>query len=47
MNIEEMTWRSIAQIRWLQVTELKRKYPNDQQFGAEVSKLVNKTPDNR
>ena len=47
MNIEQMTWRSIAQIRWLQVTELKRKYPNDQQFGAEVRKLVNKTPDNR
>lgn len=46
MNIEEMTWRSIAQVRWLQVTELKRKYPNDQQFGAEVRKLVNKTPDN-
>jgi len=46
MKTEEMTWRSIAQIRWLQVTELKRKYPNDQQFGAEVRKLVNKTPDN-
>ena len=44
--ITEETWRSIAQVRWLQVTELKKKYPNDQEFGAEVRKLVNKTPDN-
>ena len=43
MRTEEMTWRSIAQIRWLQVTELKIKYPNNEQFGAEVRKLVNKT----
>ena len=36
-------WRSIADVRWLQVKELKEKYPNDQEFGAEVRKLVNKT----
>ena len=41
-----MTWRSIAQLRWLQVTELKIKYPNDQEFGAKVRELVNKTPKN-
>jgi len=42
-------WRfhpSIEKIRWLQVKELKIKYPNDQEFGAEVRKLVNKTPEN-
>ncbi len=39
-------WRSIADVRWLQVRELKYKYPNDQEFGAEVRKLVNNTPDN-
>ena len=33
----------LAQLRWLQVTELKQKYPNDQEFGAEVRKLVNST----
>ena len=36
----------LAQLRWLQVTELKIKYPNDQEFGAEVRKLVNNTPEN-
>ena len=35
----------LAQLRWLQVTELKIKYPNDQEFGAEVRKLVNNTPE--
>tara|TARA_R100001510_G_scaffold39425_1_gene35898 strand:- start:305 stop:448 length:144 start_codon:yes stop_codon:yes gene_type:complete len=34
----------LAQLRWLQVKELKIKYPNDQEFGAEVRKLVNNTP---
>jgi len=43
---QEEVWRSIAQVRWLQVKELKYKYPNDQEFGAEVRKLVNKTPSN-
>ena len=33
----------IAKLRWLQVTELKHKYPNDADLGAEVRKLVNNT----
>ncbi len=33
----------LPKLRWLQVRELKEKYPNDQEFGAEVRKLVNKT----
>ena len=33
----------IAKLRWLQVTELKHKYPNDQEFGAAVRELVNNT----
>ena len=35
----------LAQIRWLQIKELKIKYPNDQEFGAKVRELVNKTPE--
>jgi hypothetical protein len=35
---------SIEKLRWLQVKELKIKYPNDADLGAEVRKLVNKTP---
>ena len=46
MKTEEITWRSIAQIRWLQVKELKIKYPNDADLGAKVRELVNKTPSN-
>jgi|TARA_R100000149_G_scaffold52551_1_gene22489 hypothetical protein len=42
----EETWRSIAQVRWLQVKELKHKYPNDADLGAKVRELVNKTPSN-
>jgi len=34
---------ALPKLRWLQVRELKEKYPNDQEFGAEVRKLVNKT----
>ena len=34
---------SIEKLRWLQVKELKHKYPNNQEFGAEVRKLVNRT----
>ncbi len=29
-------------LRWLQVRELRKKYPNDQDFGAEVAKLIKK-----
>jgi len=32
----------IAKLRWLQVTELANKYSNDQEFGAEVRKLIKK-----
>ena len=32
----------IAALRWLQVKELRNKYPNDQDFGAEVAKLIMK-----
>ena len=33
---------SIAALRWLQVQELRTKYPNDQDFGHEVAKLIMK-----
>ena len=31
---------TIAKLRWLQVRELRKKYPNDQDFGHEVAKLI-------
>ena len=33
---------AIPKLRWLQVTELAKKYSNDQEFGAEVRKLIKK-----
>ena len=33
---------AIPKLRWLQVKELAIKYSNDQEFGAEVRKLINK-----
>ena len=39
-NVE--THLQIAALRWLQVRELRKKYPNDQDFGAEVAKLIMK-----
>jgi hypothetical protein len=33
---------AIPKLRWLQVTELANKYGNDQEFGAEVRKLIKK-----
>ena len=33
---------AIPKLRWLQVTELAIKYPNDQDLGAEIRKLINK-----
>jgi len=33
---------ALSKLRWLQVTELAKKYGNDQEFGAEIRKLVNK-----
>ena len=38
-------WRSIEKVRWLQVRELKIKYPNYADLGAKVRELVNKTPE--
>ena len=40
MSYEKET--AIPKLRWLQVTELAIKYPNNQEFGAEVRKLINK-----
>jgi hypothetical protein len=40
MSYEKET--AIPKLRWLQVTELAIKYPNDQEFGAEVRKLITK-----
>ena len=45
MVIHDEVWRSIEKVRWLQVRQLKNKYPNDQEFGAKVRELVNKTPE--
>ena len=33
---------AIPKLRWWQVQALAEKYPNDQEFGAEVRKLINK-----
>ena len=33
---------TMVKLRWLQVTELAIKYSNDQEFGAEVRKLIKK-----
>ena len=40
MQYQEET--AIPKLRWLQVTELAIKYPNNQEFGAEVRKLITK-----
>jgi len=32
----------IAKLRWLQVKELRKKHPNDADFGHEVAKLIMK-----
>jgi hypothetical protein len=31
-----------AALRWLQAKELRKKHPNDQDFGHEVAKLIMK-----
>ena len=33
---------AIPKLRWLQVTELAKKYPNNADLGEEVRKLTNK-----
>jgi len=43
VNQQDTKGDMLAKLRWLQVTELKHKYPNDADFGAEVRKLVNNT----
>ena len=32
----------LAILRWLQAKELRKKYPNDADFGHEVAKLIMK-----
>ena len=40
MRFQEET--ALPKLRWLQVNELAIKYSNDQEFGAEVKKLIKK-----
>ena len=41
-KLTEQDYETIVKLRWLQVNELAVKYPNDQDFGAEVRKLIKK-----
>ena len=41
-DITDQDCETITKLRWLQVKELAIKYSNDQEFGAEVRKLINK-----
>jgi|TARA_B100000073_G_scaffold245138_1_gene205653 hypothetical protein len=41
-KLTEQDYETIVKLRWLQVTELAIKYPNDQDLGAEVRKLIKK-----
>ncbi len=41
-NVTEQDCETITKLRWLQVKELAIKYSNDQEFGANVRKLINK-----
>jgi len=42
MNLTQEDYETITKLRWLQVNELAIKYSNDQEFGAEVRKLIKK-----
>tara|TARA_Y100000401_G_scaffold33157_1_gene24514 strand:+ start:174 stop:317 length:144 start_codon:yes stop_codon:yes gene_type:complete len=45
MNINKLPLkdaRKLVALRWLQVKELRIKYPNDADFGHEVAKLIMK-----
>jgi len=42
MNLTKENYETLCKLRWLQVNELAIKFPNDQEFGAEVRKLINK-----
>ena len=44
-TMNEDVWRSIEKVRWLQVRELAKKYPNDADLGAAVKELIKKTPE--
>lgn len=44
-TMNEDMWRSIEKVRWLQVRELAKKYPNDADLGAAVKQLIRKTPE--
>ena len=41
-DLTEQNYETITKLRWLQVNELAIKYSNDQEFGAEVRKLIKK-----
>jgi len=41
-DITEQDCETITKLRWLQVKELAIKHSNDQEFGANVRKLINK-----
>ncbi len=41
-NVTEQDCETITKLRWLQVKELAIKYSNDQEFAAEVRKLIKK-----
>ena len=42
-TMNEEVWRSIEKVRWLQVRELARKYPNDADLGTQIRQLIAKT----
>ncbi len=42
MNLTQENYETMCKLRWLQVNELAIKYPNNQEFGAEVRKLIAK-----
>jgi hypothetical protein len=41
-DLTEQDYETITKLRWLQINELAIKYSNDQEFGAEVRKLIKK-----
>ncbi len=41
-DFTEAQEKSLSRLRWLQVTELAKKYPNNADLGAEIRKLTNK-----
>ena len=43
VNQQDTKGDMLAKLRWLQVTELKHKYPNDADLGEAVRELVNNT----